>query len=133
MAQINSPSLRLKVWREGSIFALIAALFIAANLAYVSSAQESQPAGRQEKAATGGAKHGDQIFQTKCLICHNKQPGDNSPFGPPNLFDAFKSRTITTAQAEDIIDHGKGQMPAFGTILSKGDVESVIAYLKTNK
>jgi mono/diheme cytochrome c family protein len=93
-------------------------------------ADVAKPAAATSK---GGPKKGDQIFQTRCLICHNKQPGDNSPFGPPNLFEAFKSKTITTPQAEQIIAKGKGQMPAFGTILSKDDMQSVISYLKTGK
>jgi len=76
-------------------------------------------------------KHGSQIFATRCIVCHNKQPGDNSPFGPPNLYSAFKGKAaITATQAETIITKGKSPMPPFGTVLSKNDISSVVAYLK---
>lgn len=122
-------------WREAVVCAIAAVMFLTVSILGVSqetgsSAGEAKPAGA---AAAGGAKKGEQIFKTRCVICHNKQPGDDSPFGPPNLFDAFKKKTVTAPQAEQIISKGKGQMPAFGTILSKSEVQSVIAYLKAGK
>jgi mono/diheme cytochrome c family protein len=125
---------RWSLWREGAILTSIAALFLTMSFAgFSQEAEKSADAEKPAAASTGGPKKGDQIFHTKCIICHNKQPGDNSPFGPPNLYDAFKNKAITAPQAEDIITHGKGQMPAFANILSKTDVQSVIAYLKTGK
>jgi mono/diheme cytochrome c family protein len=130
MAHTNSVSSRSRPWREGVILATAAALFLTVSLTGFSQ-DADRPAEVEKPAATAGeAKKGDQIFKTKCIICHNKLPGDNSAFGPPNLFEAFKSNAITPPQAEQIIVHGKGQMPAFGTILTKSDMQSVIAYLK---
>ena len=126
MAGNVSSSSRSRLWREGAIYVSVAALFLTASLMSASPAPDKPAAG-------GVAKRGDQIFHTKCIICHNKQPGDNSPFGPPNLYDAFKSNAISTPQAEDIITHGKGQMPSFGNILNKSDMQSVIAYLRSVK
>lgn len=134
MAFMNSVTFQSRIRREGTVFALAAALFFA--VAVVGAAQdEDKPAEISQHAASaaGATKKGDEIFHTRCLICHNKQPGDSSPFGPPNLFQVFKTRAITAPQAEQIISKGKGPMPAFGTVLSKGDVQSVIAYLKTGK
>jgi len=135
MAFVQSVSSRPRFWREVAICASAAAMFLTLNLSGASqgAAQPADAARSAGASAAGGAKKGDQLFHTRCLICHNKQPGDNSPFGPPNLFDAFKSKAITAPQAEQVISKGKGQMPAFGTILSKGEVESVIAYLKAGK
>jgi len=133
MAFSNSVSVPSRLWRQTVLLVSAMALFLTLTLAGASQ-EASQPADEAKPAAdAGGPKKGDQIFKTRCLICHNKQPGDNSPFGPPNLFAALKSKSISTPQAEQIISKGKGQMPAFGTILSKGDVQSVIAYLKTGK
>lgn len=131
MAKLNSLFSRPRRWREGVIVASVAVLFLTASLAGISQAAEKPAA--SAKPAAGAAKKGAQIFQTKCIICHNKQPGDNSPFGPPNLFEAFKSKAITPPQAEQIITHGKGLMPSFANILTKGDMANVIAYLKAGK
>jgi mono/diheme cytochrome c family protein len=82
-------------------------------------------------SASGSLKHGDQIFHQRCVACHNKQPGDSSPFGPPNLFDLLRhSSSLSPKQAETIIEQGKGNMPAFGSVLSKSDIRSIIAYLR---
>lgn len=80
-------------------------------------------------------RHGDQIFQSRCIVCHTKKPGDSSPFGPPNLYNVFQSKPpeLTTQQAITIITHGKGQMPSFGTVLTEGEMMSVLAYLRTHQ
>jgi mono/diheme cytochrome c family protein len=134
MLHTNSVFSRSRLWREGAILATAAALFLTVSLAGFSQ-DADKPSDTEKPAATaaGGAKKGDEIFKTKCVICHNKMPGDNSPVGPPNLFEAFKSKAITQPQAEQIIAHGKGQMPGFGTILTKSDIQGVIAYLKAGK
>ena len=78
------------------------------------------------------AKQGDQIFHQRCIVCHNKQPDDTTPFGPPNLYKVFRTHAMTTAQAETIITNGKGQMPSFKTILTKPEIISVISYLRSH-
>jgi mono/diheme cytochrome c family protein len=78
-------------------------------------------------------KQGDEIFHKRCVVCHNKQPGDNTPFGPPNLYTAFQDHSaLTTVQAENIVMNGRGQMPSFKTVLSKTEIRSVIAYLRSH-
>jgi mono/diheme cytochrome c family protein len=78
------------------------------------------------------AKRGDAIFHQRCITCHNKQPDDTSPFGPPNLHGIFRgSSAITPRQATEIISKGKGTMPAFSTMLTKSDIDDLIAYLRT--
>lgn len=78
------------------------------------------------------AKHGSEIFQKRCVSCHNKQPGDDAPFGPPNLYTSFRrTPPLTVHDAEATIRDGKGNMPAFGAILSPGEIKSVITYLRT--
>jgi len=84
-----------------------------------------------DAASSDTVKHGNEIFHQRCILCHNQQPGDSLPFGPPNLYQVFRGKTITPRQAETIITQGKGAMPSFGAILSKSDIRSVIAYLRT--
>jgi mono/diheme cytochrome c family protein len=83
-------------------------------------------------ATAGRAKHGEAIFKERCIACHNKAPGDTSPFGPPNLSGIFRGpKAITTRQAADIISNGKATMPGWGSVLTKSDIDDVIAFLKT--
>jgi mono/diheme cytochrome c family protein len=90
------------------------------------------PAARAADTLSGRAKQGAAIFRQRCAACHNKQPGDTSPFGPPNLNGIFRgSSPLTTKQAVSIIENGKSPMPAFGTVLTRSDVDNVIAYLRT--
>jgi mono/diheme cytochrome c family protein len=81
------------------------------------------------------AKRGAAIFQQNCVSCHNKQPDDTTPFGPPNLHGIFSSKPmvsppITPVQATDIIKKGAAPMPAFGSILTEAQIGDLIAYLK---
>jgi mono/diheme cytochrome c family protein len=81
------------------------------------------------------AKRGAAIFQQNCVSCHNKQPDDATPFGPPNLHGIFSSKPlvsppITPAQATETIKNGKAPMPAFASILTDAQISDLIAYLK---
>jgi mono/diheme cytochrome c family protein len=87
-------------------------------------------------AMNGKAKRGATLFQQNCASCHNKQPGDTTPFGPPNLHGIFSSKPlvnppITPAQASQTIHDGKAPMPAFGSMLTEAQIGDLIAYLKT--
>lgn len=75
------------------------------------------------------AKSGKVLFQRDCAGCHNKQPGDTSPFGPPNLHGVFQHKALTPAEARNIIRHGKGSMPPFKS-LSDNQLDHLLAYLK---
>src|SRR5271170_2133343 len=80
------------------------------------------------------AKRGAAVFQQNCVSCHNKQPDDTAPFGPPNLHGIFSSKPlvsppITPAQATETIKNGKAPMPAFGSLLTEAQIGDLIAYL----
>src|SRR6202161_3403842 len=80
-------------------------------------------------------KRGASVFQKNCVSCHNKQPGDTTPFGPPNLHGIFSSKPLVTppvtpAQATYNIKKGKAPMPAFAGILTDAQISDLIAYLK---
>lgn len=86
-------------------------------------------------AMNAKAKRGAAIFQQNCVSCHNKQPNDSTPFGPPNLHGIFSSKPmvtppVTPAQATDVIKNGKAPMPAFGSTLTEAQINDLIAYLK---
>ena len=88
----------------------------------------------QKPAASGKAKQGETIFKAQCIGCHNKQPGDTTPFGPPNQqWNHWKhySPQVTSQEAATTIKNGKGIMPPFEGKLTTQDINSVVAYLKT--
>jgi mono/diheme cytochrome c family protein len=119
-------------WRgsDGVLNWLGAGAAAAALLIFAATAAAA--AGRGDKPVSARARQGDAIFHQRCVVCHNKEPGNTSPFGPPNLHGIFEGPTaLKTADAEHIITNGKGQMPAFGQLLTKSDIAAVIAYLKT--
>lgn len=82
-------------------------------------------------ATSAKAKRGDALFHKQCVSCHNKQVGDTTPFGPPNLHGIFQNSTLTPVQAESIIKGGRNAMPAFGNMLTNSQIDDLIAYLKT--
>ena len=115
--------------RRVQILHQIAALVFASVLLF--PANISASSGETEQSASPQVKAGEAIFKKRCLVCHNKQPGDTAPFGPPNLYVAFKGPSaLSTKAAANIIAHGKATMPAWGGILSKSDINNVIAYLR---
>ena len=86
-----------------------------------------------DKDVTGSSvKRGEALFHQRCAVCHNKQPGNDSPFGPPNLYDVFRAKKITAKEATTIIHTGKGQMPSFGQTISNAQIRDVIAYLSAH-
>jgi mono/diheme cytochrome c family protein len=91
----------------------------------------------QKPAASGKAKLGETVFKAQCIGCHNKQPGDTTPFGPPNLHGIIGTNTgatppqITSQEAALTIRAGKGIMPPFDGKLTPQDISNLVAYLKT--
>lgn len=85
----------------------------------------------KSEVASPRVKMGSALFQQNCIVCHNKKEGDAAPFGPPNLHGVLRNKVITPAQAENIIQHGKGTMPPFGSRLKPSQIQELIAYLRT--
>ena len=89
-------------------------------------------AGDKNLQSSASVKRGDLLFHQLCVGCHNKQPGDDYPFGPPNLYDVFKRKVITSTQASEVIRHGRAQMPPFGSRITDGQINDLIAYLQAH-
>jgi mono/diheme cytochrome c family protein len=87
-----------------------------------------------DQTGNARARHGATVFRQHCVACHNKQPGDTSSFGPPNLFRVFRNNpSITPQEAKAIIRGGKSQMPSFAGKLSGAEIDDVLAYLRTRQ
>src|ERR1700691_1479139 len=114
------------LWAVGTL--VTAGAIIATNL--VGLADTAPPPVMNAKAKRGAA-----VFQQNCVSCHNKQPGDTTPFGPPNLHGIFSSKPLVTppvtpAEATDVIKKGKAPMPSFAGVLADAQISDLIAYLK---
>jgi mono/diheme cytochrome c family protein len=85
------------------------------------------------QASSARVKQGAELFQKNCVSCHNKQEGDTSPFGPPNLHGIFSGSNpvMTPEKATELIKGGKSPMPAFEAVLTPAQINALIAYLKT--
>ena len=116
-------------WFRFSLFAVLTAGAIIATQ-FMGFADAAKPPVLSAKAKRGAA-----IFQQNCIACHNKQPDDTTPFGPPNLHGIFSSKpmvhpALTPAQATAFIKKGAPPMPAFGNVLTDAQLGDLIAYLK---
>jgi mono/diheme cytochrome c family protein len=112
---------------------LACSLAIAAGIAALVSVDSGGTAAAQKVAMSAKAKHGESVFKQQCVGCHNKQAGDTTPFGPPNLHGLIGGANpmVTPQEAVETITKGKGIMPAFEGKLTPQDINSVVAYLKT--
>lgn len=117
--------------RSRLLWLLIPAFLLSLSAGAQDPSAATAPPPAPDVAHAEPARGGDAIFRQRCILCHNKQRGDDSPFGPPNLYTAFHGQPpLTTKVAENIIVNGKGQMPAFGAVLSRAEIQQVIAYLR---
>ena len=78
-------------------------------------------------AMASPAKAGASLFGRNCAHCHGDDAkGDEGP----SLYDLTRS----DARIATIIKEGiKGEMPKFGSKLSEGDIQSIVAFLRTLK
>ncbi len=84
----------------------------------------------QEKLSIGktnaGASGSEQIYRNYCSGCHGKDRVGNASSGYPDLTNLSQKRS--KQYVSQIINNGKGMMPAFSNI-SKEDKERLINYL----
>jgi mono/diheme cytochrome c family protein len=70
---------------------------------------------------------GQKLFERNCAHCHgNDARGDEGP--------SLHNLKLSDARIANRIKDGvKGEMPRFGSKLDDGDIQSIIAYLRTLK
>jgi quinoprotein glucose dehydrogenase len=80
---------------------------------------------RETRAADAPPQSGESVYAANCVSCHRlDRRGDGGR--TPSLVGVGERRTV--AEIREIIDRGKGFMPAFPT-LTAGQKDAVIAYL----
>ncbi len=87
--------------------------------------------------AVARAQAGADIFRVRCVMCHGPQGRGNGPMAsamnprPIDLADSSKRLATTDSAVADVIRRGRRGMPAFSSMLSRSQVDSLVAFLKT--
>lgn len=94
-------------------------------------------AGAGTQAKTSGAEVGEgkKLFAEHCAICHyaDRTATKVGP-GLKGLFHKKKLKTgatVADSNVRKLIEEGHGGMPAWKNVLSKDQIDDVMAYLKT--
>lgn len=77
---------------------------------------------------------GANVYKAKCLTCHAKDGSGNTPVGKSLQSADLRSPDVqkkSDAELTESISEGKGNMPAFKTLLSEDEVHSVLGYVRT--
>jgi mono/diheme cytochrome c family protein len=77
---------------------------------------------------------GANVYKAKCLTCHAKDGSGNTPVGKSLQSADLRSPEVqkkADAELTESISEGKGNMPAFKTLLSEDEVRSVLGYVRT--
>jgi mono/diheme cytochrome c family protein len=81
------------------------------------------------------AFRGEHIFNLQCAVCHNAHTTE--ALHGPGLKGLYHKQTLpsgiplTDEHVRQNILRGRAMMPPFGNILDEGQVNDLIAYLKT--
>ena len=85
------------------------------------------------KAGVADEAAGEKTFQSNCVVCHG-QDGTGTPTGKalkaPDLH-SDQVQKLTDAQIAEQIADGKNNMPPFKNTLSKAEIQSLVAYVRT--
>jgi mono/diheme cytochrome c family protein len=79
------------------------------------------------------AKNAAPTFDAKCAMCHAKDGSGNSPMGKSMKVPDLRSKAVqskSNADLYNLIAKGKGIMPAYGSQLSKQDINDLVAYIR---
>lgn len=128
----------------GSYFlAVVVFSFFAATIAHPQEAEPKEEG--EEKAAAAGmgdASKGEEIFQQNCEFCHDANSNEVR-VGPGmkgvlkelpeshTMMDGTEHTEHTVELVRKQIEEGGGGMMAMKDILSKEEIDHLIAYLKT--
>ena len=87
-------------------------------------------------AAAQGNKPGADLYKKDCAMCHGADGSGNSPMGKKMGVRNLTSEEVqkqTDAQLTQIIDKGKGKMPAYGQKLKPEQLKELVAYIRGMK
>jgi len=77
---------------------------------------------------------GADVYKAKCMTCHAKDGSGNTPVGKSLQSADLRSPEVQKkpdAELTESISEGKGNMPAFKTLLGADEIHSVLGYVRT--
>jgi mono/diheme cytochrome c family protein len=77
---------------------------------------------------------GANVYKAKCLTCHAKDGSGNTPVGKSLQSADLRSPDVqkkSDAELTGSISEGKGNMPAFKTLLGEDEIHAVLGYVRT--
>lgn len=111
---------------------ILAACFVVLIACNGKKADEGSTAEKQN-AETGSADNamekisrGKIVYETNCKLCHGED-GTLGASGAANL----KTSTLKETDLITIVSYGKNAMMGYKDIISKEEVENVVAYIET--
>jgi mono/diheme cytochrome c family protein len=87
---------------------------------------------REQTPATGR-----DLYRLRCAACHGAEGRGDGPVAaslnprPTNFVDSTQHSARTDSAVAEVIMRGRGAMPAFERMLTRVQVDSVVAYLRT--
>ena len=79
------------------------------------------------------ADEGADLFKGKCAMCHGQDASGKTAMGEKMKIRDLRSAEVqkqTDAELEGIISKGKEKMPAYGSKLSKEQIEKLVGFLR---
>lgn len=77
---------------------------------------------------------GASVFKAKCSTCHGPDGSGNTPVGKSLQTADLRSSEVqkkSDAELTESVSEGKGNMPAFKTILTEDEIHAVLKYVRT--
>ncbi|MEK7668037.1 MAG: cytochrome c, partial [Gemmatimonadota bacterium] len=89
------------------------------------------------QAANSRLVTGRDIYRARCAACHGPEGRGNGPAAaamnprPTDFAVAAQRNATTDSSVGEVIEHGRRSMPAFGRMLTRVQMDSLIEYVKT--
>jgi mono/diheme cytochrome c family protein len=76
------------------------------------------------------------VYQRACSRCHGPRGEGGPPAapgqpGPRDFTDAAWQGSLTPEEIASVVRSGKGPMPAFGEVLSEGEIDAVVSQVRS--
>ncbi len=79
---------------------------------------------------------GPELFASKCAMCHGKTGAGDTAMGKNLKLNDLGSADVQKAsdkELKDVIEKGKGKMPAYGGKLSDPQIDALVKYIRSLK
>ena len=84
----------------------------------------------------GFAEDAAAVYKTKCAGCHGATGAGDSAVGKKlgvKPLNSAEGQKKTDAELKTVISKGNGKMPAFGGKIADGDIDGLVAFIRTLK